>query len=321
MQKNESLLLEPWLVYHGHLFGYENLYVYDNGSDLDVVKNVLMTFERQGVNVYWDKNSHEDFEMKGHIIGDIVKNFQKDNSYDLVVPLDCDEFFAISGERGLTTDRAEILEYLHSIGDTMQAPDMTHGFWNWPGHLDLFIVGKFEKSIIPVRNFQEIDLGFHQVLLSEPHGRFRSRAVYFHLHYKPIEMIKKSASEKLKLRLDMNDPDAVRTYDGVGVHLARYLTMTRESYCSLIANQFPLVATRNLTETLERLGVYRELEAAWCGARELYARQIGDKTIVPLDGNFDRESYLRRYPDIRAAGVDPMLHFVQHGFGEGRTMR
>ena len=29
MQKNEQTLLEPWLIYHGHLFGFENLYVWD----------------------------------------------------------------------------------------------------------------------------------------------------------------------------------------------------------------------------------------------------------------------------------------------------
>ena len=34
MQKDESFLLEPWLLYNGYLFGFENLTVYDNGSIL-----------------------------------------------------------------------------------------------------------------------------------------------------------------------------------------------------------------------------------------------------------------------------------------------
>ena len=33
MQKDEAILLEPWLTYHGHLFGLENLFVIDDGSD------------------------------------------------------------------------------------------------------------------------------------------------------------------------------------------------------------------------------------------------------------------------------------------------
>lgn len=32
----------------------------------------------------------------------------------------------------------------------------------------------------------------------------------------------------------------------------------------------------------------------------------------------DREGYLRRYPDVRAAGVDPIQHWLEHGVFEGR---
>lgn len=35
-------------------------------------------------------------------------------------------------------------------------------------------------------------------------------------------------------------------------------------------------------------------------------------------GLFDNGWYLRRYPDIAAAGVDPLQHFVMHGAAEGR---
>jgi GT2 family glycosyltransferase len=33
---------------------------------------------------------------------------------------------------------------------------------------------------------------------------------------------------------------------------------------------------------------------------------------------FDPDFYLDRYPDVRAAGADPLQHFVEHGAGEGR---
>jgi glycosyltransferase involved in cell wall biosynthesis len=33
---------------------------------------------------------------------------------------------------------------------------------------------------------------------------------------------------------------------------------------------------------------------------------------------FDRESYLRRYPDVAEAGADPLEHFLRHGRAEGR---
>ena len=33
MQKNEKDLLPIFVAYYGHLFGYENIYIFDNGSD------------------------------------------------------------------------------------------------------------------------------------------------------------------------------------------------------------------------------------------------------------------------------------------------
>ncbi len=37
-----------------------------------------------------------------------------------------------------------------------------------------------------------------------------------------------------------------------------------------------------------------------------------------LEGEFDRDFYLAVYPDIRKAGLDPLEHYVRHGWGEGR---
>jgi hypothetical protein len=34
---------------------------------------------------------------------------------------------------------------------------------------------------------------------------------------------------------------------------------------------------------------------------------------------FDRDWYLARYPDVRSAGVDPVLHYLDWGAAEGRN--
>ncbi|MDP2124947.1 MAG: hypothetical protein Q8J92_11255, partial [Parvibaculum sp.] len=36
-------------------------------------------------------------------------------------------------------------------------------------------------------------------------------------------------------------------------------------------------------------------------------------------GIFDAEWYARAYPDVAAAGIDPLRHFVQYGAAEGRA--
>ncbi|MFW2446062.1 MAG: methyltransferase domain-containing protein [Qipengyuania pacifica] len=37
-------------------------------------------------------------------------------------------------------------------------------------------------------------------------------------------------------------------------------------------------------------------------------------------GVFDAEGYLKLYPDVASAGVDPVQHFILHGMREGRTL-
>ena len=60
----------------------------------------------------------------------------------------------------------------------------------------------------------------------------------------------------------------------------------------------------------------------------LYGRHEGRSAVVPVPGtegseksdtgNYNWEFYLRNYPDIAAAGIDPSQHFFQFGRDEGR---
>jgi len=41
--------------------------------------------------------------------------------------------------------------------------------------------------------------------------------------------------------------------------------------------------------------------------------------MVKRSGLFDGEAYLERNPDVRAAGIDPLVHYLRHGMDEGRS--
>src|SRR5262249_20146337 len=41
--------------------------------------------------------------------------------------------------------------------------------------------------------------------------------------------------------------------------------------------------------------------------------------LVASSKLFDPDWYLRQYPDVRMAGVDPVLHYLEHGASEGRN--
>ena len=95
MQKNETELLEKWIVYHSELFGTENLFLFDNGSDDKKTIEILRVWQNKGLNVSWEHSTKHDFESKGTILGDRIKVLEESNSYDCFIPLDCDEFLAV----------------------------------------------------------------------------------------------------------------------------------------------------------------------------------------------------------------------------------
>lgn len=42
------------------------------------------------------------------------------------------------------------------------------------------------------------------------------------------------------------------------------------------------------------------------------------KRLGLFDGLFDRVFYLKKYPDLAAAGVNPIFHYLSYGAVEGR---
>ena len=65
---------------------------------------------------------------------------------------------------------------------------------------------------------------------------------------------------------------------------------------------------------LDGMPLIRKLRG-WLGRRLQLRRQV---RLVLRSGLFDADWYLGRYPDVAAAGLDPVLHFLRHGAGEGR---
>ena len=65
-----------------------------------------------------------------------------------------------------------------------------------------------------------------------------------------------------------------------------------------------------------RLKPGRPTEAAVTGVLSRKDRQLV-KTVISK--NFDADFYLRRYSDVRIAGADPLSHFIDYGWKEGRN--
>jgi len=89
---------------------------------------------------------------------------------------------------------------------------------------------------------------------------------------------------------------------------------------------------RELHETHQAIA---EMQASGLGQRYRSARQLGSWLVNPRStgrrrnvreflvlrrsGLFDSPGYLRRYPDVAAAGMNPLMHYIEHGARGGRN--
>jgi len=83
MVKDENDIVRDWVIYHGNLFGYKNLYVIDNYSN-DGTWEILQEFKGR-INMFRLHN----YKKKGEYMTYFLRRFCKN---ELVFPIDIDEF-------------------------------------------------------------------------------------------------------------------------------------------------------------------------------------------------------------------------------------
>lgn len=324
MLKNERLLLEPWLYYHGYLFGFENIFVFDNGSTDPEVRTILEKFRAVGVTVDYSKNAQNDFDGKGNIVGHLINEFRTCGRYDIVFPLDCDEFVAICGERGPSCQRNDIMAEIHRLAPLHRAARVGRCLDNRPGFIDVFRFPDFMKTIMPVADFASIDHGFHEGRTSNHLEMCPTDIIYIHLHYKPFALQQEHARAKLEPFVDVNDENALRNFTGVGKHLPRYLFMTEDEYYSDFGDyKYPLVRFDGFEKLLSVLAPQDDFLRAWCARPagfQVAAGHLLGRRVVDLSQPFDGAGYLQANPDVEKAGMNPVIHYTLFGAAEGRRL-
>lgn len=252
MQRNEELCLHPWLVWHGYMFGYENLFVIDHGSDDPAVLHTLAYFEGRGVRVM-RLPAAADYRRKGELVSFALAQMDGTGLYDLLFPLDCDEFLVMRDEAGaLCCDKGKMLEYLATLKglespllvqeNLLNAMKNPQGFWPLP----------YQKVFFAGGQAGVVDHGSHRCL-SAPGPGSATRVVYAHFHHKGYETQKRMSREKLRPFVDVEDEAALRAFRGTGWHLVDALFKTEAEYLAMMgggSEQFP-----EFPAMLERLGV------------------------------------------------------------------
>lgn len=110
MVKNEVDVVEYWLKYHGSIFGYNNLHVIDNNSD-DGTYEKLLEYEKEGIQVYRES----DYKMKGILMTKLIKEQHKEETYDVAIPMDIDEFIVHYDKKNNILDPMYTREYINQL--------------------------------------------------------------------------------------------------------------------------------------------------------------------------------------------------------------
>ena len=85
MVKGEVDIVCDWVLYHGHLFGFNNLYIIDNLSLDGTYEALLQLKKTHAIHVF----RLPDYKKKGEYMSSLIKRY---GSNEFVFPVDIDEF-------------------------------------------------------------------------------------------------------------------------------------------------------------------------------------------------------------------------------------
>jgi Glycosyl transferase family 2 len=256
MQKNEGQLLKQWIEYHADLFGKENLFIFDNASEDPDTISVLDDYQRKGVRVNRDYSAKEDFEKKGTIIGNLIKELSRERRYDIYMPLDTDEFVGVSDDLvGFNSDRTTVVNELSRHSGEQRVCFIKGTYYNIPMSSMFYFRGE-RKCFFGSQNFGSLDIGFHWgKSCFEPSEELGTLIVHAHFQNKPFLLLREHAAEKLKLRVKSMSPEYLATYKGPGVHLAKYFLIDEGQYLKSFSDLQPRRELPSLVRSFELLGL------------------------------------------------------------------
>lgn len=230
MNKNEKLLLEPWIIYYGNLFSFDNICIVDNGStDTDVLK-ILDKYSEKGTRVIYYFNRPEDFSNKGTILKDLAQKYYSDS--DFVFFLDVDEFLFLNIHNSFNYDKEPIMKYLRTLPvDTEYIYNINKMYYNIPLKYNLITkCHDVNKVFFQGGTVKSLDIGFHSGECKNSNKQCQTNLGIIHFHNKLYHDKLMAAREKMKLRVDINDTEKIRNYVGLGAHLIGILLESEVDY-------------------------------------------------------------------------------------------
>lgn len=228
IHKDEIDLFEPWIIYHGELFGYENLYIWDNGSTDPKIPALIEKWTDRGVRFLDGARRAERFRDKGRIFEMQIKALERFGYYDFFLPLDSDEFVALKAVDGVIETRKD---HILSAFDRLDpGADLFSVDYNYPNNWHnprRFFGWQFNKRFVRRDSFVSMDQGAHDIVTRRRQEPTVTNFAFIHFHYRPFAHMRQNAIDKLILQPEIlkKSEDELRKN-----RLGRYIVMSEAEY-------------------------------------------------------------------------------------------
>jgi len=234
MQRNEVNHLEPWLRYHAHLFGIENLCVIDHGSETPVIIAMLEAYQKRGLQVR-RLPATADYRRKGEFVSEVMLTLDAFKLYDILIPLDCDEFVVLRNETGqYLCGRDAILDYLATLKGRDTILEVKENLLNILGAPGTFIPLPYQKVFFAGGHCGVVDHGSHKDESGRGRAAEATRLVYLHFHHRPYARQVEASLAKLRPYVNVYDREALERFRGPGWHLVQHIFGGKTAYQTMM---------------------------------------------------------------------------------------
>ena len=156
---------------------------------------------------------------------------------------------------------------------------LNSSLYNVPGRPGWFCPRFYEKGFVERNTLLELDHGFHYPRTTTSDRVLQTDLAYLHFHNKPLDVLRSNARTKLTGFVDPDDAEALRNFNGAGVHLKRYFALTEGDYRDTYKDMMQL-----LVPSIQALGHVLGLTGDMFGRSEGPTRNA---VMVALDGGPD----------------------------------
>ena len=304
LTKNEYDLIEDFIRFYGSIFGFDNIVIIDNGSDVRTVLEVYQKYIVKGVVVHRDTRPMTEM---ADIMTEYISMYK--DQMEFALPIDTDEFMFVVPEmkkEDYIIDKAAILDYLKNIDKSISVVKypMFLGSLVDPSHVDICLTHKYnrpalgisefhdqgwDKVIVRANKFVSIGAGNHNVAVSG--GKTITGDFIGLLHYhntgarreleRCIQSIKGYRQFDIGLAIDAQMLVGPAYIDGVGGHrVKQYLNFVKRIF---IINKFlDLVKRPPIAEEMQE---HFDTDNIFMIYTDIYNKKekYKDKALCPFD--------------------------------------